>query len=703
MKNTAGRILITTAVVVLAAAAVSRAAQQQQQGQPTVQQQTPFGVREIPAPNAPPPQTPAQQPQAAPAAPQPPATTPAAAQPAPPGPQAGASPQADDAVPISLHFDNTDIYGIIRIIGDTLGLNYIIDPAVKGTVNINTSGTLRRSDLLPVLETILKINGATMVKIGNFYQIIPANTAMRQPLEVQEQPRQAPDDQIVLQIVRMKFVAAAEMARLLTPYLSEGASIVNHDAGNILLLSERRSNLRKLLELVDVFDTKVFEGDRVRLIPVKNNLVRDLINDLKSVFAGYGLAETGGAIRFVPLERMNSILVITGNSTIFAEVERWIERLDQPLATAGLRNYVYKVKNTKASDLQGVLANLYGSPAQRPQGAAAGQQTTLPPAATSPFISPPPPGVPTASAGTGTVRIIHDEITNSLIIQTTPQEFAEIERTLLQLDVLPRQVLIDAQIYEVTLSDSLSVGLSAILQNRGTLAPNPPGPQTTASFLGVNGPPALAAQTFAFVGRTRELVAFLNASENRSRVRTLSAPSVLVKDNTVADFQVGAEVPVPTTSSVTPVQSGGTNLFAQTISFRPTGVIMRVRPQINESGTLTLEISQEVSQATANTTSAVVAPVIGKTSVNSTIVVQDSQTIAIGGFIRENKELSRSRLPLLGRIPVAGVLFGNTNNSTTRTELIVLITPHVLRTREEADVSTEELKSKLRDVQKLLR
>jgi general secretion pathway protein D len=176
-----------------------------------------------------------------------------------------------------------------------------------------------------------------------------------------------------------------------------------------------------------------------------------------------------------------------------------------------------------------------------------------------------------------------------------------------------------------------------------------------------------------------------------------------VKDNTVADFQVGAEVPVPTTSSVTPVQSGGTNLFAQTISFRPTGVIMRVRPQINDSGTLTLEVSQEVSQASANTTSAVVAPVIGKTSVNSTIVVQDNQTIAIGGFIRENKDLSRSRLPLLGRIPLAGVLFGNTNNSTTRTELIVLITPHVLRTREEADVSTEELKSKLREVQKLLR
>src|SRR5207247_7102317 len=159
-------------------------------------------------------------------------------------------------------------------------------------------------------------------------------------------------------------------------------------------------------------------------------------------------------------------------------------------------------------------------------------------------------------------------------IQATPQEWAEIERTLQQLDVLPRQVLIDAQIYEVTLDESLSIGLSAILQNQGTLAGSSLGgrAQTTASFAG--SPPSLAAQTLAFVGRTRELVAFLNASENRSRVRTLSAPSVLVKDNTTADFQVGAEVPVPTTSSVTPVQSGGTNLFAQTIAFRPTGVLM---------------------------------------------------------------------------------------------------------------------------------
>jgi general secretion pathway protein D len=321
----------------------------------------------------------------------------------------------------------------------------------------------------------------------------------------------------------------------------------------------------------------------------------------------------------------------------------------------------------------------------------------------APFTAPTPfsPVVPGTSIGTPVltgVRIIADDITNSLVVQTTPQQWADVERTILQLDVLPRQVLIDAQIYEVTLSDSLALSLSAILQSRGT-------PQTTGSFIGVNGgPPSLSAQTFGFVGRTRELVAFLNASENRSRVRTLSAPSILVKDNMVADFTVGADIPIPTSSAVAAgVQANGNSVFTQTIAFRSVGVILRVKPQINDSGTLTLEVAQEVSQASGNTTSSIAAPEIGKSSVNSTIVVQDDETIAIGGFIRENKELNRNRLPLLGRIPGLGILFGDTSNSTSRTELIVLITPHVIRTREELDASTEQLKSKLNEVQKLLK
>jgi general secretion pathway protein D len=678
-------------------------------GQGTTTIQTPFGPKEIP--------TPAGQPAAVPPGVQqaPPAQTPppgnAAAQPAP---QQAALPQDDSASPVQLNVTNGDVRQVIQIIANALGLNYIVDPAVKGTVDINTSERLRKSDLLPILESILKINGATMIKTGNFYQIVPANTAVRQPIEVIDRQRQltAPDDQIVMQIVRMKFVAASEMAKILTPLLSDAGNIIVHDTGNIILLTDRRSNLRKLLEIVDEFDTAVFQGERVNLLAVKNNRARDVVEDLRTIFTGYGMSDKQSAIRLIVIDRLNSILVVTPNPDVVPEVQRWLTTLDQQVATAGIRNFVYTVKNAKAGDLQKVLSELYGlrpsTPAQVPTGGYGAtplgqQQGLLPPggAGLPPAQVPPQQQqvvVPAALSGPATtIRIIADETNNKLVIQATPQEYAEIERTLEQLDVLRRQVLVDAQVYEIALDDSLSFGVTAALQSRGTLA----NPQTTASFAGA--PPVLAAQTFAFVGRTRELVAFLNASENRSRVHTISAPSVLVSDNGTASFEVGTEVPVPTSSSITPVQTGGTNLFAQTITYQQTGVILQVKPQINESGNVTMDISQEISAAGANTSSAIVAPAIAKSAVTSTVVIQDGQTIALGGFIRENSDLERSRIPLLGRIPGVGILLGNTANTKTRSELIVLITPHVLRTHADADLATDEVKAKLKEIQKLLK
>jgi general secretion pathway protein D len=679
--------------------------------------QTPFGLAEVdltdprpavvvgPQPQAPPPGPAAAQP--APAAAPPAVTAPPATTPPPPAqaPAPAAQSQADPVIPIALRFDNQDIYAVIRLIADALGINYVIDPRVKGNVTLTTSGDLHRSDLLPILETILKMNGATMVKTGNLYNIVPSPVAKTLPLELQSSAAQAPafDDQMVLHVLRMQYVAAAEMSRLLTPYLSEGGNIVVHDSGNVIMITDRRTNLQKLLGIVDVFDSNAFEGERVRLIPVKNTFVRDLVSDLQTIFAGYALSEKASAIRFVPMERLNSILAVSPNANVFPEVERWVTRLDQQPPASGFRTFVYKVRNGKARDLQRVLAELYGygqpiltagataSPA--PVGAAG-----VASAATAQSAL--PAGITQQAPALNPVRIIADEVNNALLVQGTPQDFAEIERTLQQLDVVKRQVLVDAQVFEVVLSHDLSLGVSAFLQNRGTLA----NPQTTGSFGGSNGaPPSLVAQTFAFIGRNRELVVFLNAQENRSRVRTLSAPSVLVSDNQQAQFQVGAEIPVPTSSSVTPVQSAGTNLFAQTIQFRDTGVILSVKPQIGDAGIVNLDISQEVSQASANTTSAIVAPVIGKSSVKSVIAVQDGETIALSGFIRENTDTSRNRVPLLGDIPVVGVLFGNTTRSTSRTELIVLITPHVIRSAQEANAATEEMKTKLKEIGKSMK
>jgi general secretion pathway protein D len=669
---------------------------------------TPFGPIEVdasdprPAVAVGPPAEPTQPPPGALAAP-----TPAQAQ-APAQAQPGQG-QADQELPVLLNIDNQDLYPVVRTIGGILGINFVIEPTVRGTVNIGMNGTVRRSDLFGILEAILKMNGATMIKAGNFYQIVPAATAVRMPLEIQSaQPPVAPDDQIVVQIVPMKYVAADEMARLLTPYVSEAGNIVAQ--GSILLVTDRRSNLRKLMEIVDEFDTRAFQGERVRILPVKNTRVKDIIDDLKTVFSGYALSNST-AIRFLPIERLNSVLVVTPDPDVFSNVERWLDRLDQPVQTAGLHVYVYKLKNSKATDIQRVLSELFSdtqivTPAAVvpiPTGGPGVVNPTNPPtqaaaAAAALFNNGAQAGVGGANVTnrlTGQLRIVADQVNNQLVIQATSQDYQGIAHTIEELDVLPRQVLIDAQIYEVSLDHSMTLGLSAVLQQKGTLA----NPLTTASFTATGG---LAATTFAFIGRSRELVAFLNATENKSKVRTLSAPSLLVSNNALAQVEVGADVPVPTSSAASGAQQGGSTLFAQTIEFRTTGVILNVTPHINEGGNVTLEISQEVSQAGANTTSSINAPVIGKSSVKSTIVVQNGETIPLTGFIRENDSVGKNRVPLLGSLPVAGLLFGNTTKSTTRSELIVLITPHVVTTVDERAAAAQELKAKLRESQRLI-
>jgi general secretion pathway protein D len=368
---------------------------------------------------------------AAPAVQPPPATAPATPQAAPQAPAPG-----DEDAAITMNLDNVgDIYALIRIIGGYLNLNYIIDPAVKGTVNINTAGPLKKSDLLPILETILKINGATMVKVGNFYEIIPVTGVSRQPLQVQERaPVANPDDQMVLQIVRMKYVAASEMASLLNPYLGEGASVVLQNAGNILLITERRSNLRKLLEIIDLFDTNRFEKERVRLLPVKNNLARDMVGDLQTVFSGYGQGTS--AIKFSALERINSILVMAPNAEVFPEVERWLNQLDLNTLRSGLQTFVYKIKNTKAEHLQNILSQLYGGQVQvsgiynLPSGGPTAPIAPLAQGAAAPTVGT-PPAPPSAANGAAfnprsqDIRIIADITQNINRVLRPMRRFVE--------------------------------------------------------------------------------------------------------------------------------------------------------------------------------------------------------------------------------------------------------------------------------------
>jgi general secretion pathway protein D len=649
---------------------------------------------------------PDQQP-AEPAKPAPPpatgeqANTPGAAIPTAAQPEAKAENNAESTV--ALNLENADLYQVVRIIATELKINYVVDPNVKGSVTINTAGPVSRASLFSVLESILQINGAAMVKAEGYYRIVPIAEAKQSalPLEFAKAPgaAPAPGDTLVLQVVQMQFVSALEMSKILTPFVTPAGQIVVNERSNILLIVETPAKLKQIGEIVDLFDSPTFSRQRVQLFRIVNNSTKTVIPELKDVFAGYALSKDS-VVRFVPIESLNAVLAISPSPEVFKDVEEWIHRLDEPPRhDVGLQNFVYSVQNAKSSDLRDILVELYGG--QNPK------QQALPPSTT-----PPNPMVPREAqeeqeraqlpAATdriqGQIRFISDNKNNALITQATPHDYEIVKRTITQLDILPRQVLIDARIYEVDLTGDLSFGVSAFLQNNSSLTtPN----ATLGSFgglLGSAGP--LQAQTFALIGATRSLQLFLNATENRSRVRTLSAPSILVTDNTSARIQVGAEVPTPIGSSLTPVQSNGSSLFAQTIQYQDTGVILTVTPHINASGIVTLIITQEVSTAIPNTTSQIVAPVINKSSFQTSVILSDGEPLAIGGIINTSINYTTNRVPVLGNIPVVGALFGTTSKNTSRTELVLLLTPHVIQDVPQAAATTKDFLGKMREVKK---
>jgi general secretion pathway protein D len=308
----------------------------------------------------------------------------------------------------------------------------------------------------------------------------------------------------------------------------------------------------------------------------------------------------------------------------------------------------------------------------------------------------------TAGTVQGEIKIVADDLNNALIVRCSPQDYEVVRDTIRKLDIVPRQVLIDVKIYEVVLSGNLSMGVSAFLKQRSDA-----NKITTASFSSAAAegrPGGFNLSTFANVGLTRELLVFLNAQETRSRSRVLSAPSVIASDNVEAHIQVGQEVPILTAQGVVPGGTGGGSLFTNSVQNRSTGIILSVTPRINPSGWVTLKVNQEVSTpGPPPEGSSIASPSINIRSVGTQVTVKDGETIAIGGIISEVKGLTKNRVPLLGDIPGMGLLFGNTSNTTNRTELIALITPKMIEDIDQAYDLTEEFKSQLKSLRKELR
>jgi general secretion pathway protein D len=748
---------------------------------------------------------PAQQP---PAQPQPAQTQPA--QPAP-------------TVPGGLNLNNASLLEVINLLAQDLHINYILDANIKGgSVTINTYGAVRDLDLRPLLETILRMNGLAMIRVGNIFRIIPAGNIARQPIDPisETDASKLPDDErLVMNLIFLRYVTSSEMAKILQPYIGDGAQLNPYDPANLLIILDNSRNMKRTLGLVQMFDSDTFAGQRVRAFDVKNGRPTDVAKELEDIFKAYSLSgdKGTGVVRFLPVDRINTILAVAPNPGAFAEVQKWLEKLDIPAkVTAGsVDNYVYKLKYGRAEIIGSVIIQLYGGgcyggggiyggatgnssyPATGypgggyggggypggggispygggyPGGASpyggtspyggggyggggypgggypgggypgggypgggsglpcipqsgtntgfGGAAPLLTPFNSTPPASAAPAGTTAAPSGaaaatdqTGSYlsgsasgrqsgpRIIPNPFDNTLLVQGTPQEWEQIRHLLEQLDVPPRQVLIDAKIYEVNLTGAFSLGVETFLQKRGAAAAGIPGRQLLGTN-NLNGTAQLLLSAGTLVGQSRELLALLEASENTTKAKVLSAPSVIATDSIPASITVGSSVPTLSSIASSNVQQNGNSLFTNSISNTSTGIGLNILARINPSGVVTMVINQNVTAPTPTTTSNIDSPSFSQRNVSTQVTVEDGDTIAIGGIIEETTSETSAGIPFLHRIPYVGAAFGAKTSSKERTELIIFLTPRVIYDTTQTADATEELKQKVRGLRKLIR
>jgi general secretion pathway protein D len=758
----------------------------------------------------PPPDQAKPQPQQQPAPPPNPAPKPAApgapGQPAAPAP--ATAPQAGPATPAladtgALLVENVSLIEMIDILARRLKINYVLDPRVNGKVYIHTYGEVKQTDLMPLLETILRVNNAAIVKVGDLYRIVPTTAVPALPIEPEVNGKDLKvDENMVMNLIFLKYVTVTDLYKLIEPFLGEGAKAQPYEPANLLIILDNARNMKRTMDLIALFDSDTFATQRVRSFTTKNGRPTDVAKELTDIFKAFAFSEKGGAVKFIPVDRINTILAVAPNPGVFNEVEKWLAKLDVPVKTpaGAVDNYVYRVKYGRADTLAMAIMALYsgdpfalmslammsgvgGMGMQGGYGGAPGMgyggygggapgmgyggyggggyggygggyggyggyggmgmgmpgmmgmyggggyggynqvygaplTATSPQAAAASGLASIAPGASTDQTGqyltaSGQTNrpmqriphIIPNPFDNTLLVQATPTEWESISRLLRQLDVPPRQVLIEAKIYSVDLSGDLSGGVDSYLQHldgSASAVPTAPGGASRTPLAANNfNMGGLSTLTAGFlVGHSRALLAIVTAQESRNKAKVVQAPAIIATDSIPATINVGEDVPTLTaTAAASGVQQNGSTPFANTIGSRSTGVSLNITPFVNSSGIVTMMINQSVSAPQQTTTSNIGSPSFATKSVNTQVTVQDGDTIAIAGIINDSTTSATSGIPFLNRIPVLGAAFGAKSYTTARSELIVFITPRVIYDTNQLQEASEELKAKVKSLQ----
>ncbi len=601
---------------------------------------------------------------------------------------------------VILNFDNANLRDVINTVSSITGENFIVSPGLEGRITIHSIKKIPASEVLSVFGSILEANGMSFVKTGSFYKIVAGSMVKQKPLEVQKgKDAITSEDRPVTRIVTVEHIPAQEASAVLQPLLSQFGGIIPNPRNNLLIINDLASNINRVLAVLKEIDIDAFQNTRMRFFQPKYSDVKTLSKELADIVNALNLGKEGIAI--VPLERINGLIVFSPSTSLLDTAEIWIKRLDEAV-TSGQNVFVSRIQNVKAESVAAILRTLYET------------EDTAKPAAQlqpSPIVKPPVPKPTTARAdeatGYGKIKIITYEPTNSLVILASPGLFREIEDTIKRLDVYPKAVLIEVIIAEVTLTDETQFGIQWSLHSGvhiegdkfDGLAQSTSG-QSLSPALPLNITSVSAATQLASGGlsyllfKPERVIAMLHALSSKGKVNVLSSPRLLVRDQQEASIDVGAEIPTAT-GTTTSADTGAT--LTQNIQYKTVGVKLKIKPSINDEKTVVLDVTQEVSDVQQNNQQVgqFTYPAFTKREVKTSVVVPDKEGLFIGGIIKEKKDKGYQGIPLLSSIPLLGYLFRYTVDTTEKTELVVLLTPHVISSKEDANAVTNEYLDKI--------
>jgi general secretion pathway protein D len=604
------------------------------------------------------------------------------------------------------------------VLGDILGVNYVIDGRVSGAVTVQTTSPVTRTALLDVFDAVLTSQGAGMVVEGDLHEIVPANQVASSGAQLRVRGDGRPlGPGTSIYAVPLTHVSAGEMRELLASVSPDNAIVHAGGPGNVLIVAGTRAEIIAMLEVVDVFDVDEMRGMSFAMFPVQAADPQAVAGELDTLFGNASDSGYQSVIRFVPNRRLRAVLAMSTNADYLRQADEMLLHLDAMSQASARELFSYKARNRPAAELADILVQIYGaaggplaedrpdrglvaSPAR--DGGGTGSTGRSPALADSGSAEAPIPAGfstgegarerPGSFSGEGggglgpPVSVVADNANRMLLITATRDEYTRIAGILDRIDLPPDQVLLEATIAEVTLNDELRYGLRWFFQDGEKRR------QFTFTDLLVGAvAPTFPGFSYFFNGINTQIA--LDALSAVTDVNIVSSPTLTVLDGRRAVLQVGDEVPI-ITQQVTGVENPNAPLV-NSVNYRNTGIILNIVPTIQERGRVVLEIEQEVSEVGATTSSTINSPTIQQRRIATTVVVDDGESLAIGGLMQDRSSRGRDQVPILGDVPLVGNLFKSKRDTVRRTELLIVMTPRIVRDTNQVRQIAEEFRGKL--------